>query len=226
MAIALLLALVGGLALTAPAGASELPECKGLAFNAIVGPDEPGECTYRMQLQPEQEAVQEDEHTVAVYWTTGGFREHLALFFVAPEAHDAIGTAVPTTIALSEGDLITLAVHHRVGDPAALGAPFTYPIVEGPGWKGGFQTNQVQMPPPEQPPTPPAPQPTCHVPSLKHDSLGQARAQLRAAGCALAGVHRRPGVTARSGRVVKQSAPAGTEGALAFAVTVTLGRPA
>lgn len=224
MAVALLLAFLGALAVASPiAAASELPECKGLDFKAILGPDESGECTWRIQLHEGQEASLEGDQ-VSIYYEEEG-RRRISWYVVAPPASDAVGAAVPTTIALSEGDLITLAVHHRLSDPAAVGAPFTYPIVEGRGWTGGFQTYEVQMPPQEQPQVapPPAPPPACHVPALRHDSLDQARAQLRAGGCTLAGVHRHPGVSARRGRVVKQSAAPGTDGPLGFAVTVTLG---
>ncbi len=189
MALALLLAVVGALAVSAPtAGAAEPPQCGWVAV-----------------YYPEPEGGR-------LSWTV-----------VAPLAHDAVGAAVPTSLSLSEGDVVTLTVHHRVGDPAAVGAPFVYPIFAGEGWEGGFHGIEIPIPVQESPePSPSGAQPTCAVPGLKHDSLHRARAQLRAAGCALADVHHRSGVPARPGRVVKQAPPPGTEGDPRLPVTVTL----
>jgi hypothetical protein len=74
-------------------------------------------------------------------------RENFAI--VAEAAHDAIGTAVPTTLSVS-GNVLTLTVHHRAGNPAAGGAPFTYPVIQGVGWEGGFQVYTEKLPPTEQ----------------------------------------------------------------------------
>ncbi len=231
MAVALLLAVVGALAVSAPAaGASELPKCGILDFSPITGPAGSGEYTCRLPLDEEQEARMEEGGWIAVYYPEPG-GDRISWTVTAPLAHDAIGTAVPTSLSLSEGDVVTLTVHHRFGDPAAVGAPFVYPILDGKGWEGGFQTTVSDVPP-QQPlgqPSVPAPPalagPACAVPGLQHDSLRRARAQLRAAGCALGDVRRRPGASARSGHVVKQTPPPGTEGAVDLPVTVTLGAP-
>jgi hypothetical protein len=227
MAVALLLTVVAALAASAPgAGASELPECHfPNSFATIHGPSDPEECFWELHLGEEQVARQQDDQHIAVYYTG-----HLPAYTItAQAAHDAEGTAVPTTLRLSGRDIAILTVHHRAGNPAAGGAPFDYPIVDGAGWEGGSHTTVVEMSPPqpvvspagESPPTPVGP--TCGVPSLEHESLHRARTQLRAAGCALAHVHRRPGVRAHTGRVVRQTPPPGTEGALGLSVTITLG---
>ena len=65
------------------------------------------------------------------------------------DAHDAVGKSVPTTLEVSPPNVVTLTVHHRAGNPAAGGAPFTYPIFEGSGWEGGFSTFEVTVPPSE-----------------------------------------------------------------------------
>lgn len=67
----------------------------------------------------------------------------------AEPAHDAVGSAVPTTLSVA-GNLLTLTVHHRAGNPSAGNAPFVYPVTSGVGWEGGFTTYQVVMPPPTE----------------------------------------------------------------------------
>lgn len=68
----------------------------------------------------------------------------------AEPAHDATGADVPTSLEVSEGDVVTLFVHHRAGNPLT-GQPFVYPIVDGPGFERGFETAtfSVLMPPPD-----------------------------------------------------------------------------
>jgi hypothetical protein len=58
-------------------------------------------------------------------------------------AHDAVGTNVPTWLSVA-GDTLTLHVGHR-------GASFVYPVVGGAGWEGGWQTLQIEGPPPQLP---------------------------------------------------------------------------
>lgn len=67
----------------------------------------------------------------------------------AEPAHDAVGSAVPTTLSV-EGNILTLTVHHHAGNPKAGNAPFVYPVTSGVGWEGGFYTYPVVMPPPTE----------------------------------------------------------------------------
>jgi hypothetical protein len=153
----------------------------------------------------------------------------------AEEAHDADGAAVPTTLELTSQDVVTLTVHHREGDPAAAWAPFHYPVVDGPGWPGGFQTVTVPMENPfaeserkiiEANPAAtlePAPAITCKVPTLRGYSLRGAKNRLRAAHCGIGAVHLATGATVGKGKVVKQFHDAGTELAAGSPVAVKLG---
>ncbi|MGC1853655.1 MAG: 6-bladed beta-propeller [Solirubrobacterales bacterium] len=61
----------------------------------------------------------------------------------AEPAHDAIGANVPTSLAVSEGNIVTLTVSHRQ-------ASFIYPVVAGSGWEGGYTTEIVLGPKDEQ----------------------------------------------------------------------------
>jgi streptogramin lyase len=62
-----------------------------------------------------------------------------AVLISAEEAHDAIGTSVPTALSVTEGNVLSLVVAHR-------DAPYVYPVVAGAGWEGGFSTEIVAGP--------------------------------------------------------------------------------
>lgn len=99
--------------------------------------------SWTVELSDEQQLILLDPHHAEVYYADG----HPAFAISAVSAHDAIGTEVPTTLSVSEGNVVTLTVAHKGQSPA--GANFVYPVVAGTGWEGGFQTYQVEMPPPE-----------------------------------------------------------------------------
>ena len=119
------------------------------------------------------------------------------LTVLAAKAHDAEGATTPTTLSVTQPNVIILTVHHRDGNPAAGGAPFDYPVTEGAGWEGGFQTTQVVMPPAELPP----PAPVCVVPDLTGRTLRASRRMLHSAHCELGQVR---GERSRRVRVAKQ----------------------
>jgi hypothetical protein len=123
------------------AHADPLPPYDGtMSFRSIGGPSGPEDFSWQVSLSEDQVLEQLDDQTAQVFWVPG----HEPAFTInATLAHDAIGTNVPTTLAVSDGDVITLTVHHRDGNPLAGGAPFAYPIVAGAGWEGGFQTQVV-----------------------------------------------------------------------------------
>lgn len=177
-------------------------------------------------MSPGQKLVQIDDQTAAVEYERD---ERVAFEIVAEPAHDAVGTSVPTTIAISEGDVVTLTVHHRAGNPAAGGAPFRYPVLDGMGWEGGFQTTIIEGPPDEQQKRhalgatqPEQASVLCHVPKLKGRSMKDAQRALQTSNCRLGKVHHRGG-GGSSQFVVKQGMPAGTELLSGFRVWVTIG---
>lgn len=225
---ALLCALVASLAVAAvPAGAEESDSAPlrpvsegGLSFGDIRSPSDPEKYPLQFELGKEQNMRQVDEHEVVVEYP-----EHVVAFTVkAPLEHDVVGTNVPTTLELSEKDVVTFLVHHRAGNPAAGGAPFVYPITSGAGWEGGYHVISFEMNE-SKPPTPTttaAPTP-CTVPSLHGLSLKVAKARLRAAECSIGEVRLAAGATAGKGKVVKQFRPTGTELAPGTPVAVKLG---
>ncbi len=118
-----------------------------MIFPMINGPADPEEFSWEVVLSEGQELESVDDQHAQVYYTEG---HHPALGISAVAAHDADGSSVPTSLSVSGGNVITLTVHHRAGDPTKGGAPFDYPIVAGSGWEGGLQTVIVSGPPDEQ----------------------------------------------------------------------------
>jgi hypothetical protein len=186
-------------------------------FGTITGPESSEEFRFLVDLGKEQFLRQVSATEAEVF-----YEGHEPAFAIqAVPAHDAVGSSVPTTLAQTGPDEVTLTVHHREGNPAAGGAPFVYPIISGTGWPGGFHTVTVPMENPlgepgkggeaGPPPSGPAPVPTCKVPALRGDSLRGAKARLRAAHCGVGAVRLAAGATAGKGKVVKQFHPAGTE---------------
>jgi PASTA domain len=190
----------------------------GMSFPQINGPADPEEYSWTVELDHNQALQQIDEQHAAVFYNdlTPAFS------ITATPGHDATGATVPMSLLVSNGDVVTLIVHHRAGNPAAGGAPFRYPIIQGYGWEGGLTTTVVDFynrPPEREGGAPPA----CLVPSLDGKTLKRSKRELKDAGCAIGKVVTLRSARARSGRVVKQSPRPGNELAAGAAVTVTLG---
>ena len=193
-----------------------------MTFAAIHDPSDPEEYSWEVQLSEGQGLEQIDEQTAEVYYQEG----HLPMLAItAGPAHDAAGTAVPTSLGVSAGNIITLTVHHRAGNPAAGGAPFVYPVLGGPGWTGGFSTVIVTMPPREEfPATQREEVPeSCLVPKLKGRSLRAAKKRLEKSDCELGEVTRLKGVTTKAVKVVRQSPRPNAVLAPASNIDLTLG---
>jgi len=198
---------VCSLGLAVGAAAEPLPPFDGtMSFPNIQGPDGPEEFSWAVKLDEEQELRAIDDTHAGVYYT--GPDEHLVFTITAGLAHAADGVNVPTTLTVTQPNVITLTVHHHAGNAAAGGAPFDYPVIAGAGWEGGFQQHTVVGPPPtEQATAPPVPD-VCKVPHLSGLTLKASRRQLRRSHCTLGAVR---GERSRGARVVKQFRRAGRE---------------
>lgn len=133
--------------------ASPPPYDGGMGFPVIHDPSGPEEFSWEVELSGNQELQQVDErHAEVIY----GVSEVTAFDITAEDAHDANGAEVPTTLVVSEGNVITLVVHHRAGNPLT-GEPFVYPVVSGSGFERGSESSTfwVDMPPPDPPAEPP-----------------------------------------------------------------------
>lgn len=232
----------GVIALGAPSASADppaLPVFDGaMAFPSIQDPSGPEEFSWEVKLSEEQELQSIDEQSAEVRYKDGP-RSYL---IVAGQAHDAEGATVPTSLGISEGNVITLTVHHRPENPAAGGDPFVYPILAGPGWESDFHTVTISGPLDEQElreeqdriarekqealerewgkekvPS------DCLVPRLKGRSLKAAKKLLKDAKCLIGNVRKLKGITDKAGKVVKQSPKPGTILAPWTTVKVTLG---
>jgi hypothetical protein len=179
-----------------PATVAAYPAYNGdQSFSEIPGPEGPEDYAWEVELGEGQELRQVDETHAAIFYEDG--TEAFSIEAIA--AHDAEGTTVPTTIAVTQPNVITLTVHHRAGQPLAGGAPFDYPVVAGEGWEGGFKTEPAVIVSPDHqgPPTPP----TCVVPDLTGRTLRASRKMLHHAHCRLGAVR---GEQIRTAHVVSQ----------------------
>ena len=190
-----------------------------MSFPDIHSPEDPEDYCWEVKLGEEEELRQIDDTHAGVFWEDGT----RAMLITAQLAHDADGAEVPTMLAVTDPNLVTLTVHHRAGNPAAGGAPFVYPISAGGGWEGGFQSVEVKIPPTEQETNPPASPsaPTCEVPVLQGRTLKAARKALLQAGCQLGPIR---GRRHRGARIVKQYRSADKTLPAGSAVGVRLGR--
>lgn len=209
-----------------------------MSLGPIHGPLDPEEYSWEVSLGEGQALQAVDDRHAEVYYT----EDHQTAFSItATEAHDADGSTVPTSLGVSEGNVITLVVHHRAGNPVAGGVPFVYPVNPGPGWQGGFHTEVVVGPKDEQELREERERVAreewealrgageggaseeCLVPRLRGRSLKAAKRRLTKADCTIGKVKKPKGVTARTGRVVKQNPKPGVVLASGTAVRVTLG---
>jgi hypothetical protein len=163
-----------------------------MGFPAIQGPEGLEEYSWEVKLGADQELRAIDETHAGVFWTG---ENTMAMSIVAQKAHDAEGATVPTTLAVTQPNIITLTVHHR-------SAPFHYPVMAGVGWEGGFHTEAATVLPGEQSP----PVPTCTVPDLTGRTLRASRKMLHRAHCKLGRVR---GERLRGARVSTQYRPTG-----------------
>jgi hypothetical protein len=187
---------VTGLLLLLPTAAIAYPVYNGdQRFQDILGPEGAEEYAWEVELGESQELRQVDDTHAGVFYEDGTE----AFSIEAIGAHDAEGTTVPTTIVITQPNVITLTVHHRAGNPAGGGASFDYPVVAGEGWEGGFKTEPaVILEPDHQGPPPP---PICVVPDLTNRTLRASRKILHRAHCTLGRVR---GERRREVRIVEQ----------------------
>ena len=229
VAVALFMSALGITSAWAEAGAG-LPAYEGTQFPVIHSAADPEAYSWRVELGPRQTLRSASETEAVVEYPDGtiAFRIH------AQKAHDADGTNVPTTIEVSEGDVITVIVHHRE-------APYAYPVMEGEGWILTYEEPVIVKGPPDEkeleearrrvesanPAAEISPLPvasaTCVVPSLEGLSLRAARLRLHAAHCSIGRIHLAAATTAGKGKVVKQFRAVGTELGAGAPVAVKLG---
>jgi hypothetical protein len=204
-----------------------------MSFPPIHEPSDPEEYSWEVTLQEGQSLKSVDSQSAEVLYEA----ETVAFLIQAEAAHDAQGATVPTTLAVTVPNIVTLIVHHRAGNPAAANAPFAYPVTAGAGWEGGFQTEIVKGPEDEaevkareereriarrerEAAQLAKAAERCLVPRLKGISLEAARKKLKAADCTLGKVR---GHRTKTAKVVKQNPRPGNVLSPGAKVNVKLG---
>jgi hypothetical protein len=170
-----------------------------MSFPAIYSPSDPEDYSWQVELGEGQEMELVDEKTIEVFYVEG--HQHAFSIF-AEAAHDTDGATVPTSLSIPEGNVFTLTVHHRAGNPAADGALFHYPINAGPALEVGFRPPVILGAPTELKRERSTSR--CVVPRLRGRSLPAARRLLRRSGCSLGVVRRIRKNTTGSPKVVTQ----------------------
>jgi len=188
-----------------------------LDFPTIKAPADPEEYSWSVELRSGQELRPIDDQNAAVYFEDGVTMESI----VAADAHDATGAAVPTSLRVSEANVVTLTVHHQAGNLAKEGAPFVYPVTLGHAFEVGYSSVAVTYPPSERPPVVvlSKPTPVCVVPRITRRSLNADRKRLHDAGCKLGEVR---GARSKMAKVIRQYPAPGTTRAVGSEVAVTL----
>jgi sugar lactone lactonase YvrE len=106
-----------------------------LTFQTIRDSSAPESYSWTVNLEGGETLQLLSAQFAQVYYSSG----HPAFGISAEPASDAVGTAVPTELSVSEGDVLTLTVKHHAGS-------FVYPILAGAGWEGGFVTTLIAGP--------------------------------------------------------------------------------
>jgi tripartite motif-containing protein 71 len=110
-----------------------------LTFGSIRDASAPETFSWEVNLGSKQVLRSVDPLDAEVDYEDG----HEAYLITAEPAADAVGTTVPTSLSVSEGNIITLTVQHKEGT-------YVYPVVAGAGWEGGFTTEIVKGPKDQQ----------------------------------------------------------------------------
>ena len=106
-----------------------------LTFGSIRDASAPETFSWKVNLGEGQVLRSVDPLDAEVDYEDG----HEAYLIAAQKASDAIGSNVPTSLSVSEQDIVTLTVEHKEHS-------YVYPIVAGTGWEGGFRTEVVEGP--------------------------------------------------------------------------------
>lgn len=110
------------------------------AFQAIRSPTAPEQYSWTVELGEGQtmEAL-ETGQAAHVFFSDGT----PAMAIVPQPAHDATGANVDTSVSVSNGNVLTLTVHH-------LSTPYVYPVVGGASYKTGYESVSIYTPPPPE----------------------------------------------------------------------------
>ncbi|HEX7244017.1 MAG TPA: SMP-30/gluconolactonase/LRE family protein [Solirubrobacterales bacterium] len=106
-----------------------------LTFGSIRDASAAENFSWKVQLAEGQTLKSLNPHEAEVDFEDGTS----ALVISTQGAHDAVGAEVSTSLSVTEGNVITLTVHHRE-------EPYVYPVVAGTGWEGGYVIDYAPRP--------------------------------------------------------------------------------
>ncbi len=108
-------------------------------FKTIRDETAPEAYSWKVSLNKSQTLKAVDSEHAAIFNSD----ESQALAITAEAAHDATGKAVPTSLSVSGGNVLTLTVKYRGGN-------FVYPIIGGPAFESSYTLPVIWEPPPEE----------------------------------------------------------------------------
>jgi len=110
-----------------------------LSFQQIRTVDASDEFSWQIDLQEGMYVKAASADAVEVFYEN----DHPAFTVTAVEAHDAVGTTVPTDLSVEPDGVLTLHVQHK-------SQPYVYPVIAGSGWQGGYISTELDGPMDEQ----------------------------------------------------------------------------
>lgn len=108
-------------------------------FKAIRDESAPETYSWKILLNEGQTLKAIDSGHVSIFNSD----ESQALAITAEAAHDATGKAVPTSLSVSEGNVLTLTVKYK-------GQGVVYPVLGGPAFQSSYTLPVIWEPPPEE----------------------------------------------------------------------------
>jgi hypothetical protein len=111
-------------------------------FKVIRDEGAPETYSWKVSLNEDQTLKPIDAEHVGIFYAD----ESQALLIRAEDAHDATGKAVPTSLSVSEGNVLTLTVKYK-------GKGYVYPILAGPAFESSYTLPVIWEPPPESEPS-------------------------------------------------------------------------
>jgi hypothetical protein len=110
-----------------------------MAFQSIRDTVAPESYSWEVKLGEGETLKSIDQKHAGIFWEDGT----QAMLISGQSAHGADGKAVATSLSVSEGNVLTLTVAHRVSG-------VVYPVVAGVGWEGGFVTSDTVIKGPKE----------------------------------------------------------------------------
>jgi hypothetical protein len=114
-----------------------------MSFGTIEGIEDPEDYCFEVSLGEGQDLRQIDDSHAAVFYSSG----HRAFDIQAVEAHDAVGARVPTSLAVTGTNVITLTSTTAPGTHSPMAPPSTIRWLPGRDGKAAFRPSRSRVRP-------------------------------------------------------------------------------